>query len=240
MATPQRVLDSKTRQAKRVLSALLLVAVGSFFLSQTFAAPLVSQPMIGALTTRSGSVTMAVGGEYTGFVPDMQRRILMNLVCVAATAVPFLVCLSGYALYFYPVLPSGGGGGVPVGDINGKPITLQGWLKENRAGARKLVQGLKGDAYYLLTEENGIKDFSLNATCTHLGCVVPWNVSANKFICPCHGSQYDENGKVVRGPAPLSLALAHVSIDKESDLISVAPWKETDFRTNLQPWWRTD
>ena len=39
--------------------------------------------------------------------------------------------------------------------------------------------------------------------CTHLGCVVPWNSAENKFICPCHGSQYNNQGKVVRGPAPL-------------------------------------
>ena len=25
----------------------------------------------------------------------------------------------------------------------------------------------------------------------------------NKFKCPCHGSQYNNEGKVVRGPAPL-------------------------------------
>ena len=98
------------------------------------------------------------------------------------------------------------------------------------------MQGLKGDAYYLISTPDGIKDFAINATCTHLGCVVPWVRSANKFCCPCHGSQYDENGKVVRGPAPLSLALAHTSVLENGD-IAVSPWPEQDFRTGLDPWW---
>ena len=97
------------------------------------------------------------------------------------------------------------------------------------------MQGLKGDAYYLISTPDGIKDFAINATCTHLGCVVPWVRSANKFCCPCHGSQYDENGKVVRGPAPLSLALAHTSVLENGD-IAVSPWPEQDFRTGLDPW----
>ena len=39
--------------------------------------------------------------------------------------------------------------------------------------------------------EGAIRAIGLNAICTHLGCVVPWNSCENKFICPCHGSQYD-------------------------------------------------
>lgn len=75
-----------------------------------------------------------------------------------------------------------------------------------------LSQGLKGDASYLIVKEDKtIESYALNAVCTHLGCVVPWNKAEKKFICPCHGSQYDATGKVVRGPAPLSLALAHVN-----------------------------
>jgi cytochrome b6-f complex iron-sulfur subunit len=65
--------------------------------------------------------------------------------------------------------------------------------------------------------------------------VVPWNAAANKFMCPCHGSQYDAAGKVVRGPAPLSLALAHVSV--ENDNVFLTPWTETDFRTGEKAWW---
>ena len=63
---------------------------------------------------------------------------------------------------------------------------------------------LQGDATYLIVkEDNTLADYGLNAICTHLGCVVPWNAAANKFICTCHGSQYNAEGKVVRGPAPL-------------------------------------
>ena len=98
------------------------------------------------------------------------------------------------------------------------------------------MRGLKGDLTYLIvTGEAAIGSYGINAICTHLGCVVPWNPAAGKFICPCHGSQYDEAGKVVRGPAPLSLALAHGQVDNDQVLLS--PWSETDFRDGSQPWW---
>jgi Rieske Fe-S protein len=46
----------------------------------------------------------------------------------------------------------------------------------------------------------------LSATCSHLGCTVTPNYSADKFQCPCHGSQFDLVGNVIHGPAadPLS------------------------------------
>jgi quinol---cytochrome c reductase iron-sulfur subunit, bacillus type len=41
--------------------------------------------------------------------------------------------------------------------------------------------------------------------CTHLGCGYHWDPGAHEFKCPCHGSIFDINGKVVGGPAPRSL-----------------------------------
>ena len=55
-------------------------------------------------------------------------------------------------------------------------------------------------------------------------------------MCPCHGSQYDPTGKVVRGPAPLSLALAHC--DDVDGKVVLSGWTETDFRTDTPPWWK--
>jgi len=224
------------RDSRAAAFAALALLAGVWAASTAFAAPggLRAGPAAGR--AQSAVVLQSGSGEYTGFVPDMQRRVLMNVIVVAVCAVPALVVLGGYAFYFYPALGSGGGGATAVGDINGAKVSLKKWMAGHKDNDRELVQGLKGDAYYLISTPEGIKDFAINATCTHLGCVVPWVRSANKFCCPCHGSQYDENGKVVRGPAPLSLAIAHTSVLENGD-IAVSPWPETDFRTGLEPWW---
>ena len=36
--------------------------------------------------------------------------------------------------------------------------------------------------------------------CSHLGCHIN-KVDQNGFICPCHGSKYSFDGKVISGPA---------------------------------------
>lgn len=45
---------------------------------------------------------------------------------------------------------------------------------------------------------------AISLVCTHLGCTVGRFTTG--FQCPCHGSQYDEDGIVVGGPAPRTLA----------------------------------
>ncbi len=44
---------------------------------------------------------------------------------------------------------------------------------------------------------------AISLVCTHLGCTVARVTTG--FQCPCHGSQYDEDGIVVGGPAPKTL-----------------------------------
>ncbi len=44
--------------------------------------------------------------------------------------------------------------------------------------------------------------------CTHLGCIPQFTEgSFTGYLCPCHGSEYDTAGRVVRGPAPENLAV---------------------------------
>lgn len=41
--------------------------------------------------------------------------------------------------------------------------------------------------------------------CTHLGCHFKWDPQTGHFECPCHGSVFTIDGKVVGGPAPRPL-----------------------------------
>jgi glycine/D-amino acid oxidase-like deaminating enzyme/nitrite reductase/ring-hydroxylating ferredoxin subunit len=42
---------------------------------------------------------------------------------------------------------------------------------------------------------------ALTARCTHLGCLVSFNSAERAWECPCHGSRFDTEGKVLQGPA---------------------------------------
>ena len=65
---------------------------------------------------------------------------------------------------------------------------------------------------------NGAEGFyAISSTCTHLGCNVK---KANQgFECPCHGSRFDDNGQVVRGPAPSPLSWYALTLSPRGDLV---------------------
>ncbi|MBD1927459.1 cytochrome b6-f complex iron-sulfur subunit [Trichocoleus sp. FACHB-90] len=169
-------------------------------------------------------------------VPDMGRRQFMNLLTFGAITGTALGALYPVVKYFIPPSSGTGGGGLTAKDAIGNDIIVSDFLANHNPGDRSLVQGFRGDpTYIVVTEDKQIENYGLNAVCTHLGCVVPWNSGENRFICPCHGSQYDNTGKVVRGPAPLSLGLVHAAVVE--DKVTLTPWTETDFRTGENPWW---
>ena len=49
--------------------------------------------------------------------------------------------------------------------------------------------------------------------CTHVCCEVTYESSSNLFYCPCHGSEFDSAGRVIRGPAGSPLPSITLTVD---------------------------
>ena len=87
---------------------------------------------------------------------------------------------------------------------------IGGRLKESRISERELAIGEgavveingKKVAVYKKSKDEEIK---LSPVCRHLGCMVGWNSKDKTWDCPCHGSRYEADGKLKRGPAKKDL-----------------------------------
>lgn len=68
-----------------------------------------------------------------------------------------------------------------------------------RRGKGKVVEisGRKAAAY---RDEEG-RFHIVDAVCPHMGCIVHWNSAEKSWDCPCHGSRFTIDGKVLEGPA---------------------------------------
>ncbi|MEP7344190.1 MAG: Rieske (2Fe-2S) protein [Gemmatimonadaceae bacterium] len=61
---------------------------------------------------------------------------------------------------------------------------------------------------------------ALSPICTHRGCTV--QIRALNLVCPCHGSTYDREGRVVRGPAQRALTRYAVEVQGGDVLIDLS------------------
>jgi cytochrome b6-f complex iron-sulfur subunit len=68
---------------------------------------------------------------------------------------------------------------------------------------------------------------ALYKVCTHLGCLYNWNNQEVKFICPCHGSQFQLDGSYIQGPAPRDLDRFVIRFETEDGTVLA----ETDLTT---------
>jgi len=76
---------------------------------------------------------------------------------------------------------------------------------------------VRGKFYLARLEDGGF--LAMSRSCTHLNCTVPWVEKQNRFICPCHSSEFDITGEVINPPAPRALDLYALSV--ENDVLKV-------------------
>lgn len=85
-------------------------------------------------------------------------------------------------------------------------------LAEVKEGEAKVVK-YEGESYALYKETNG-KVHLVKSTCPHAKCEVRWNSAELSWDCPCHGSRFNVNGKLLTGPTVKDLP--RVDTDSEN------------------------
>ena len=85
------------------------------------------------------------------------------------------------------------GSGVDV-DVAGSAL--------NDVGGAVLVNSIAG--VFLVSRSTSTSFTAIDAVCSHQSCTVT-GADGTAYVCPCHGSRYDRNGRVLNGPATAAL-----------------------------------
>jgi len=74
------------------------------------------------------------------------------------------------------------------------------------------------DDLILIIEDREVRQI-FSRRCTHLGCRIQSDAAGEAFECPCHGSRFDLDGRVTRGPAKSNLPALNFHKEKENLVI---------------------
>ena len=85
------------------------------------------------------------------------------------------------------------------------------------AGVLLQRPGMEHPVFVHATEQGGYT--ALLVRCTHRGCQP--DPVGDRFVCPCHGSEFDLEGAVLRGPAERSLLRFRVAREGEDLVVTL-------------------
>lgn len=153
------------------------------------------------------------------------RRTFFGWMIGIATSVIGLglaIPLAGYVIS--PALKRRAASWVEVGPTDqllpGEPVELEyaGAVKDGWRAitAKKAIWAVKQPAGDIVV---------FSPICPHLGCGYRWDAGDRKFKCPCHGSIYDVQGKVLGGPAPRSLDVLPSKVEQGKLLVIYKEFK---------------
>lgn len=143
-------------------------------------------------TPRTGAAAAAPARAQTVEVSPVSRREFLYYIWGASIALLLGEATAAIIWFALPRFREGEFGGVI-------PVALED-LPEVGDGP---VSQPAGRFHVSHTPEGGL--VVLYAVCTHLGCLPKWEPVNDRFACPCHGSQYQIDGRYITGPAPRGL-----------------------------------
>lgn len=143
---------------------------------------------------------------------EKERRDFLGMALGGFTALGAVAAL-GAAKRTWDPLPSVKAAGFTTVDLTemqsnqlaiekwrGKPIFVLKKTKDMKEDPRDVVVG--SDRYFVAI-----------GLCTHLGCIPAYYPDKLKFICACHGGQFDTSGRVLKTPPPSPLVIPPFKIE---------------------------
>ncbi len=145
--------------------------------------------------------------EETELQTDKGRRNFLKICSVAlssligvAYAVPLIRSFISPALR---QTVSGSTGLLELGSVGGCQVNVptKVKIKDVKTDAWTKFPPTEIGAVWIVMDE--AREFTaFTSICPHLGCGIDWDNNSGKFICPCHDSYFDIEGKVLSGPSP--------------------------------------
>ncbi|MGH9328344.1 MAG: Rieske 2Fe-2S domain-containing protein [Terriglobia bacterium] len=133
-----------------------------------------------------------------------RRKFIAWALGIPGAIIACLMCVPLVRESLYPTLAKGAGG-VAWSDLGAmeqystltEPVrrtlkiqTVDGWRQVITENVVYVTKGADGNVEVL------------TAVCPHLGCEVACDAKADHFHCPCHGSVFAADGRLVSGPSP--------------------------------------
>lgn len=104
---------------------------------------------------------------------------------------------------------SGTGRFVPVAELeaiptDGTPLCMPVVVQAPKDGWNLLPPTEVGSVWLQATDgsKDGVSITAFSTVCPHLGCAIDWEADSGRYICPCHDSYFEKDGRVGTGPSP--------------------------------------
>ncbi len=133
-----------------------------------------------------------------------ERRDFLGLALGGFTTLGGIAVL-GAAKQTWDPLPSVKAAGYTTIDVSGaKPnvLNIAKWRGKPIFILKKTAAMKKDPRDIIIAKERFLITIGL---CTHLGCIPSYYPKQLKFICACHGGEYNTAGRVTKSPPPLPL-----------------------------------
>jgi len=154
-------------------------------------------------------------------MPDTNAHLSRRRFCAGACQVASGATLATLfsACGGSPASPGGGTSTLSVlaGQLVGSSVRVTPGSALANTGDTALVESTAG--VFLVARTSASTFTALDAVCTHEGCTIT-DAQGNDYVCPCHGSRYSRDGRVIGGPAMANLR--QYSTTFANDVVTIA------------------